>query len=269
MICVDCFDLVMSGKELEVKMDSQIQVIDLSQAKEAMRAFQKFKEEVLTEDDYYIMPGDPKKKKNVRKSGWMKYAMALSITTQVYNEVCQTIKFKDQEVLVYNFSAKAVAPNGRFAEAVGSASSDEGKPWASAIHSIRAMAQTRAVERSISNLIGGGEVGAEELDTKTVDAEYRVKQTPQPSNQPLSSHMSDEEVTGEKDIVDALEAAKLQVDGVIEIVTRDFGKFEISQVQSLGDQWGKYHEVLKGFGAVYHRVEDPDPSLRKKWTIGV
>jgi hypothetical protein len=103
-------------------------------------------------------------------------------------------------------------------------------------------------------------------DPRKVDANYTVKDS---ENPPLSNKMSDEEVSGEKDIVDALEAAKLQVDGCIEVVTRDFGKFEISQVQNLGDQWSKYHEVLKGFGAVYHRADDPVPELRKKWTIGV
>jgi len=259
----------MSGKELETRQDSGIQVIDLSQAKMAMAAFQKFKAEVLTEDDFYTMSGDPKKIRHVKKSGWMKYAMALGITTEVYGEVCSSIKFKGEDVLLYNFTAKAVAPNGRFAEAVGSASSDEGKPWASAIHSIRAMAQTRAVERAISNLIGGGEVGAEELDTKTVDAEYRVKS----DNPPLSKTMSDAEVSGEQDIIDTIEHAGLESQGV-EIVTRDFGKFIIrpnwpKPKTEAENPWRKYNDALRPLGAVYHKKDEPIEELRYNWTIGV
>lgn len=258
----------MSGKELEVKQDSQIQVIDLSQVKQAMAAFQKFKSEVLTEDDFFVISSDPKKTRHVKKSGWMKYAMALGITTHVYDEVCSTMKFRGEEVLVYNFSAKAIAPNSRFAEAVGSASSDEGKPWTSAIHSIRAMAQTRAVERAISNLIGGGEVGAEELDTKTVDAEYRIRQAPKPSQ-----GMSEKEVSGEQDIVDALQGAGLDPQGV-EIITRDWGKFLIKPAwpkpeTEADNPWRKYAEALKPFGAVYHKKDEPDAELRYNWTIGV
>ena len=261
----------MSGKELETRQDSGIQVIDLSQAKMAMAAFQKFKAEVLTEDDFYTMSGDPKKIRHVKKSGWMKYAMALGITTEVYGEVCSSIKFKGEDVLLYNFTAKAVAPNGRFAEAVGSASSDEGKPWASAIHSIRAMAQTRAVERAISNLIGGGEVGAEEMDTKTVDAEYRVKYA-NPSAAVHDQHDEDAAISLEQDIIDGLTQGGLDPNGVEITRGRDYGVFIIKKnwpADAPQDTWGKYHEHLKPFGAKYRGKDEANPEYRGNWTIGV
>ena len=159
------------SKELEVKRP-EVQIVNVADAREAMRAFEDFKKAVLTQDDFYKQGS----KLYVRKSGWMKYAMALGITTHVYNERSETVKFNGKEILAFHFEAKAVALNGRSAEAVGSASSDEGKPWSDAYHSIRAMAQTRAVERAISNLVGGGELGAEEADTKTFQAEYAIRE---------------------------------------------------------------------------------------------
>ncbi len=253
----------MSGKEIEVRKP-EVQIVNVADAREAMRAFEDFKKAVLTQDDFYESKG----KRYVRKSGWMKYAMALGISTHVYNERSETVKFNGKEILAFHFEAKAVALNGRSAEAVGSASSDEGKPWSDAYHSIRAMAQTRAVERAISNLVGGGELGAEEADTKTFQAEYTVKE----SNPPLSHSMSDAEVSGEQDIIDHLIAIGLDPNGV-EIATRDFGKFLISPIwpkpdKKENDPWPRYHECLKTLGAKYRSKDDPDPNLRGKWTVG-
>jgi hypothetical protein len=259
----------MSDKAIDVKQE--IQVIDIANAKATMKAFQQFKNDVLTDMDFFVIPSDPKMTRHVKKSGWMKYAMALGITTHVYDERSEKITWKGEEVLAYHFSSKAVAPNGRSAEAIGSASSDEGKPWASSVHGIRAMAQTRAVERAISNLVGGGEVGADELDSKSVDAQYQVKE-----NRPnLSRTMSDAEVTGEQDISDALTGAGLDPQGVA-IETVDYGRFVIKRnwsTEGMGKDeqdklWRKYHDCLKGLGGVYHGVGDLKPELRGSWTMG-
>jgi hypothetical protein len=259
----------MSDKAIDVKQE--IQVIDIANAKATMRAFQQFKSDVLTDNDFFVIPSDPKMTRHVKKSGWMKYAMALGITTHVYDERSEKITWKGEEVLAYHFSSMAVAPNGRSAEAIGSASSDEGKPWASSVHGIRAMAQTRAVERAISNLVGGGEVGADELDSKSVDAEYKPRE-----NRPnLSRTMSDAEVTGEQDLSDAITQAGLDPQGV-EIVTRDYGKFIVKpNWPKSGDKeadkatWRKYSDALKPLGAKYHGTEELDPELKYNWTMGV
>lgn len=237
-------------------------------AREAMRAFEEFKRAVLTDSDFYEQGG----KRYVRKSGWMKYAMALGISTEVFDEVCQTVKFNGVDTLVYNFTAKASAPNGRFAIAVGSASSDEGKPWAKALHSIRAMAQTRAVERAISNLVGGGEVGADEMDTKTVDAEYKVK-APTPSAQLHDQHDEDSAISVEQDIIDAVSAAGLDPNGIEVVKGRDWGQFIIKPnwpkpAQGEESPWRKYADALRGFGVKYHGKDEANPDYKYNWTIG-
>jgi hypothetical protein len=266
--------------ETEEKKTTEIQIINLTEAKAAMAAFQKFKSDVLTDQDFFVMPND-KNVKHVKKSGWMKYAMALGITINVYDEHSEQIKWKGLDVLAYHFSARAIAPSGRVSEAIGSASSDEGKPWADQIHSIRAMAQTRAVERAISNLVGGGEVGAEELDTRGGERSYPdnpQQNKPRPRfepNRPTSREMGEEEVSGEQDLADAMASAGLDPQGV-EIVTRDFGKFIIKpNWPKSGDKeadnalWRKYDNALRAMGAKYHGKDDPNEELRYNWGVGL
>ncbi|MGC8578208.1 MAG: hypothetical protein ACP5M7_09505, partial [Thermoproteota archaeon] len=105
-------------------------------------------------DDYVFI----KDRKYVKKSGWLKYALACGISLELRSE---RVEEKEGEV-IYHYTYRAIAPNGRFADAVGSASSKE-RAFVREVHDVRALAQTRAMERAISNLVGGGELGAEEI----------------------------------------------------------------------------------------------------------
>ena len=67
--------------------------------------------------------------------------------------------------------------------------------------------------------------------------------------------MSDAEVTGEQDIIDAITAAGLDPQGV-EVITRDFGKFIVKPAwpkpaTEADNPWRKYSDALKPFGAIY------------------
>jgi len=129
---------------------------------ETMRMFDEFKQRVLKKDDYVEIQGRP----YVKKSGWLKYALACQLSLELREERVET---RDGDV-IYHMTYRAVhLPTGRYADAVGSASKREIAhkrriPEDEVFdHDIRALAQTRAMERAISNLVGGGELGAEEL----------------------------------------------------------------------------------------------------------
>jgi hypothetical protein len=142
---------------------------------DALKRFEEFKRRVLTEDDYVTMSIKNEKRKYIKKSGWLKYALACSISLEKREE---REEIRDDGTRVYHYTYRAIAPSGRFADAVGSASSDE-RDFAHEIHDVRALAQTRAMERAISNLIGGGELGAEEiLPTKEAEVKEDVKPPP-------------------------------------------------------------------------------------------
>jgi len=129
---------------------------------EAVKAFDWFKRNVLTENDYIEIQGRP----YVKKSGWLKYALATGLSLQLLEERVETRNGD----LIYHITYHAIAPGGRYADAVGSASRPEIahrrgiKPEEVYDHHIRALAQTRACNRAISNLVGGGELSAEELE---------------------------------------------------------------------------------------------------------
>jgi len=121
----------------------------------AMKAFEWFKSNALTPSDYQPIAG----RNYIKKSGWMKIALACNVSLEKREERVEDL---ESGVRVYHYTYRAIAPSGRFADAVGSASTDE-REFTHEVHDVRALAQTRACNRAISNLVGGGEVSAEEM----------------------------------------------------------------------------------------------------------
>jgi len=135
-------------------------------------AFDKFKSMVLKESDFWLDKRENKKR--VKKSGWLKYALACNLNLEKVDE-----REVDKElppgsgkwVTVFHFDYRAVSQTGRYAEGSGSASTDERAQSDKIIHDTRTLAQTRAMNRAISHLVGGGEISAEEaMDRKNVES---------------------------------------------------------------------------------------------------
>lgn len=149
--------MITEAKErgLVAKEPELIAPASLERTLEALKRFQEFKEKALGDEDYVTIQN----KKRVKKSGWLKYALACSLSLEKREEREDR---RDDGEIIFHYTYRAIATNGRFADAAGSASSDE-REFAHEIHDIRALAQTRAMERAISNLVGGGEIGAEEI----------------------------------------------------------------------------------------------------------
>ena len=146
------------------------------EAVSTMRAFQELKSKLLDENDVVQIEG----KKYIKRSGWRKIALAFNISTEIV-EVSR--EEKDGKYIV-RVKARAVAPNGRISEELGVCDSSEFengrlKP---SIHNIETKATTRALNRAISNLVGGGEVSAEEIITDDEGSQPQESQ-PQPQSQ--------------------------------------------------------------------------------------
>jgi len=143
------------GAVAPVRVEALVEMVD---------AFEKFKSMVLREGDFWL---DRKEnKRRVRKSGWLKYALACNVSLGKVGERSEMLRLPglDEPVLTFHFDYRAVAPSGRYAEASGSASVNEREKSEKIAHDTRALAQTRAMNRAISNLVGGGEVSAEEME---------------------------------------------------------------------------------------------------------
>ena len=176
--------MVEAGKAIVLpeQADRAVVPVDVERLVAIVDAFDKFKSMVLKESDFWL---DRKEnKRRVKKSGWLKYALACNLNLEKVDE-----REVDKEmppgsgnwVTVYHFDYRAIAQTGRYAEASGSASTAEREDSGKMIHDTRSLAQTRAMNRAISNLVGGGEVSAEEVMTnrKHVDSQQRtVKNKP-------------------------------------------------------------------------------------------
>ena len=125
---------------------------------DAYHEYNKLKQMLLTDSDYQTI----KWKTCIKKSGFRKLACAFGISIQVTKE--NRINF--DTYFVYEVTCRATSPNGRYIEACASCASNE-KEFSHKENDVRATAQTRASNRSISDLIGGGEVSAEEIDQDT------------------------------------------------------------------------------------------------------
>lgn len=172
----------------ESRENTVIRPVDnIREIAEMYEQFEEVKKQLLTFDDITEINGNI----HVNKSGWRKIATAFNLSVEaVGNPHIQT----DNGVIHITVKAKAEADNGKSATATGTCSSNEsnfmetlqqgkgdwntedddvmkidGKwrqlksPHEVNRHNLIATAETRAKNRAISDLVGGGEVSAEEL----------------------------------------------------------------------------------------------------------
>lgn len=168
---------------------------------EAFKEYQAVCERILTKDDYQLYEKKPRKK----KSAWRKLATAFNVSTE---KVAEDIQRVDGHVVSARYTIRAFTPTRRM-EAEGfcevhekccpcargekchkaawkghyccQKDCDGRKHWSHPEHDIIATAQTRATNRAIADLIGCGEVSAEEL----VDEEPKTAAPPPPPPTPV------------------------------------------------------------------------------------
>ena len=153
-----------------VEQDSAaISTVNVEQALEEWNAYQKITELMLDETDYQQIQGRAFKK----KSAWRKYARAFNITTEIIDK--DIVKTDKGQVKEASFIVRATLPTGRYADGWGNCSRQEGNK-AHPNHDIPATAMTRATNRAIADLIGAGEVTAEEIQAELkMEAVERAK----------------------------------------------------------------------------------------------
>jgi len=118
------------------------------------------------ESDIVLIKGRP----YIKKSGWRKLAFAFNLSDEIVRE--EKEERPDGEI-IYRIWTKVTAPNGRYVVAVGCASSKE-RDFAHPAHDPYALAATRSKNRAISDIIGLGELSAEELlPTEEIEVEAK------------------------------------------------------------------------------------------------
>jgi hypothetical protein len=158
-------------------------VASIDEVVEAWESYQDLKHRLLNEKDYQQINGE----NYIKKSGWRKIQTAFGISDELIAE-----KRKDYgKYFVYEVTVKVSANSGRFAFGVGSCSSKE-RNFAHEEHDIRAIAHTRSKNRAISDLVGGGEVSAEEVTVDKSD-EKKEQEDPSVEDLPYTELMTDKQ----------------------------------------------------------------------------
>ena len=161
---------------METQSDTRLVLPDVEQAAYAMKKFQEIKSRILDENDIVKIQG----KTYTKRSGWRKIALAFNIRTEVLGIEREHV----DDTLIVRVRARATANNGRYSDEVSVCDSSEftGNLKAT-LHNVETKAVTRAINRAISDLVGGGEVSAEEIETS--GSEKTVQQTQETSNENL------------------------------------------------------------------------------------
>lgn len=161
-------------------------VDNIDEVVEVYDQFEELKDKLLDfENDVVKISGNP----HIMKSGWRKIATAFNLDV----EVTGTERSEGEDIIRYKVVARATAPNGKTITSSALCASNEsnfmetlekGGDWyaddddvfkidgkyrrlkdKSAVneHNLMTIAETRAKNRAISDLVGGGEVSAEEM----------------------------------------------------------------------------------------------------------
>ena len=169
-----------TGMEL-AKSTGIVKVIDVEGTIQAYKEFEMIKTRLLGKDDYLYFDKygkasfDGTGTRYIKKSGWRKAKTAFGISIEYLDDGVRAEREDDEgKYYVWSYKVRASAPNGIFQDAVGVSTSRN--PFFSiryvnkkrtrinpAENNIMLTAQTIAINRAVSDLVGGGEVSAEEM----------------------------------------------------------------------------------------------------------
>lgn len=168
--------------------------VDAGELLESFHAYQELVPRLLSPTDYQAAE---RGKRFVKKSGWRKIARAFRLNCEV---IRIDVERDDQGQPVRATAiVRATAPNGDFQEGDGHCSITEARftgrgrdqALSKAENDLPATAITRAKNRAISDLVGMGEVSAEEADAYSGEAA-----APEPEAWTLPSSRTDAQQTG-------------------------------------------------------------------------
>jgi len=166
-------ELIENPQETEiVKVDN---VPDVDVAIEQWDAYQRLCKGLLNDNDYQEIIVKEKdengnyvkvKRHFKKKSAWQKLSRAFNVDTEIVDHEIERTKMGRVREAYY--CVRASLPNGRSVESDALCSrSEKGKDKVSD-HTIMSTAKTRATNRAIAELIGAGEVSAEEMSAEKI-----------------------------------------------------------------------------------------------------
>lgn len=152
---------VMNGELVHVPREQGIlrPAESLDDLAAAFRGYQDLSKKLLDDNDYQVIQG----KKFKKKSAWRKFATAFNLSDEVVEKRIE--KDETGQVIYAEFVVQVTAPNGRTSMGWGACSIKE-RGFSKPDHDIPATAHTRAKNRAIADMVGFGELSAEEVEAE-------------------------------------------------------------------------------------------------------
>jgi len=171
-----------------VKQQQQNQMImpagTVEQALEAFKQYQELKHRLGTAEDFQRI-GD---KTHPKKSFVRKVQRFFNVSCEIIQD--EPLYDKNGKIIAWLAKARAThLATGAYQEADGSCGFEEKNEKQRTIHNIRAHAITRAKNRAILDLVGFGEVSAEEINEREYIAQQTRQQQPQQQQQQQQRHL--------------------------------------------------------------------------------
>lgn len=138
-------------------------------ARAAIQAFEDLKSAIALPGDFVR---DRQGRTYYKRKFWRRVALAFGLTVTAVSE---ERRVRPDGVICYSVIYRATAPNGQSMEGDGYCDSAEFGPTE---HNTRAKAHTRAKNRAISDLVGGGEVSADEMPVPAAARRSRQQAAP-------------------------------------------------------------------------------------------
>lgn len=148
---------VESGKGEVSPVSPVMPLVSPREAKEAWDKFEALKAQLLAKSDYQKIGS----KQYIKRSGFRKIAVYFGLSDSILE---QEYYEREDGSFYWRIVVKAEAPNGRQSIGVGICDSRE-RNFAHKEHDVYATAHTRAKSRAISDMVAGGVVSAEEMQT--------------------------------------------------------------------------------------------------------
>lgn len=233
-----------------------ISTVNVDQALAEWNAYQEITEKMLDETDYQVI----KEKKYKKKSAWRKYARAFNINTEIISEDIVKTE-KTGAVKEATFVVRATLPNGRYADGWGNCSRGE-RGFAHPNHDIPATAMTRAQNRAIADLIGAGEVTADEIQAENTfqakqNAKAKLAKKPEPKKE--EAEIVEAEVIETKaETVNGFETADNLEPSDAKPVIENYAKTVAKQVISRGHKPTKRTMKMKAEGMAKRKEIPPE-----------
>lgn len=146
---------------MSIELKDDLPSLSPEKAAAAMLQYQNICKAMLDDSDFQEIKTQSGPKAFKKKSAFRKLARAFQISDEIVKE--ELIEHKQPDFSVWKIWVKAYTPT-RSVIGVGMCSSRESRTFAHLDHDLYATAHTRAKNRAISDLIGSGEVSAEEME---------------------------------------------------------------------------------------------------------